>query len=284
MCGKPFRQGVMEYGCGQCLPCRLNRRRLWTGRLMLESKLHSESVFVTLTYDEKHVPADGNLEPDVLRDFLKRLRSRIEPRRLRYFVVGEYGDQTERPHYHAVLFGVGLGDRAQLQASWDRGFVHVGTLTEKSAGYVVSYTLKRMTRAGDPRLEGRVPEFARMSLKPGIGAVAMEEIANALRSKIALQGAEEDAGPVQRASAVDVPSAFRSGGQSFPFGRYLKGKAREYLGADRRTPEAVVAAVAATVRDRLRSEKGRTLHEGKRLQSVRRAERLVSISNSKKGM
>lgn len=86
------------------MPCRLNRRRLWTHRLLLEQLKHGDSCFLTLTYDEKHLPEGGSLVPKHAQDFLKRLRSKTNLK-LRYYLVGEYGEDTERPHYHVALFG-----------------------------------------------------------------------------------------------------------------------------------------------------------------------------------
>ena len=108
VCKKPFTRGVEAYGCGQCLPCRVNRRRIWTHRVLLEAIKSSESSFITLTYDDENLPENGSLCPSHVRDWLKRIRKKVEPRKLRYFLVGEYGDETKRPHYHVALFGVGV--------------------------------------------------------------------------------------------------------------------------------------------------------------------------------
>lgn len=273
MCAKPFRQGVAEFGCGQCLPCRLNRRRLWTSRLMLEAQLHESAFFVTLTYADEHLPVGGNL---CIRDaqlFLKRLRARVSPEVVRYYLVGEYGDCTERPHYHAVLFGV--RDVRNILASWSLGRVHVGTLTEQSAGYVVSYVIKGMTRDVDVRLKGRVPEFARMSLKPGIGAGAMEVVGNAVVSK---------GGAKYVAINGDVPHVVRAASSLWPLGRYLRRKLREEVGMASGQPEAVGLANAERKREELAVPGGRERHEAQRLQTELKVRRLVQISNSRKGI
>lgn len=48
-----LRHGILT-SCGQCLPCRVKYRRLWTHRCLLEQRMHSDSSFLTLTYsDEK---------------------------------------------------------------------------------------------------------------------------------------------------------------------------------------------------------------------------------------
>lgn len=104
------------FGCGQCLPCRVNRRRIWTHRIMLEAAQYHDNSFVTLTYDEEKLPVDLSVTPRTLQLFMKRLR-KVYPNRIRYFGVGEYGDQTMRPHYHLALFNFASCARGQTVAS-----------------------------------------------------------------------------------------------------------------------------------------------------------------------
>ena len=138
LCKNPYIQDAVPFGCGQCLPCRVNKRRLWSNRIMLESMCHEDNAFVTLTYNEDNLPEKGNLVPKHLKDWQKRLRyhANID---LRFFSVGEYGDQTKRPHYHAAIFGFkGCASMdfncpciycKTLRASWEKGHVLNGTLT-----------------------------------------------------------------------------------------------------------------------------------------------------------
>lgn len=183
----------------------------------MEACTHASSSFLTLTYSPEHVPSDGSLVPRDLCLFLKRLRKKHQ---VRYFAVGEYGDQTFRPHYHAALFGVGVDDLKSVQQSWDKGFVYLGDLTFASAQYVAGYVTKKMTGKDDARLGGRYPEFARMSLRPGIGANAMSQVALALQNK---HGWNE----ISRTG--DVPSVLRHGAGRYPLGRYLRRKLRERM-------------------------------------------------------
>lgn len=203
---------------------------------MLEAGEHEESCFVTLTYDDKH--NDGNLHPEHIRDFLKRFRKEIEPRRIRYFAVGEYGDETDRPHYHMAIFGYPTCQRGrtrhdlrklggvccdvceQIRSKWNFGAIDSGSLTEHSAQYIAGYVTKKMTAKDDPRLQGRHPEFARMSNRPGLGLMAMHDVADAFLSFNLEQ------------SQADVPAALRLGSRMMPVGRYLKGKLREMTGMD----------------------------------------------------
>lgn len=215
-CVQPFISGRAAFGCGQCMPCRVNRRRMWANRILLESECHAANAFVTLTYRDNRVE---ELSPSDIRDWLKRFRKRIEPDKVRYYIVGEYGDLGGRPHYHAALFGYGgcevLGLRggdckcrqcSVVRETWDHGHVFVGRLEEKSAQYIAKYTVKKMTHREDARLYGRTPEFARMSLKPGIGALALGNVALAM----------------MQYRLGEVPISRRYNGKVLPFGRYLR--------------------------------------------------------------
>lgn len=228
LCTKPFMLGVMPCGCGQCMACRINRRRLWTHRMLLESVKHVGSCFVTLTYNQETLPG-VSLVPKHTQNWLKRLRRAIEPVKVRYFLVGEYGDQTARPHYHAALFGLPVelaggvdGRGGVVRDTWKLGHTFVGELTQESAAYIGGYVTKKMTKREDPRLYGRHPEFARMSLQPGIGALAMPEIA------VLLSGSEW--GIRELREVGDVPSALLHGKASKPLGRYLRRVLRKELG------------------------------------------------------
>jgi len=235
LCVDPFHQGLLAFTCGTCLPCRINRRRLWTHRILLESFKHAESSFLTLTYDPDHLPKDGSLDPKHVTDFLKRARKYFEPVRLRYFLCGEYGDQTFRPHYHLALFGVGPVQLAgpdlvsdPLKSLWGMGYVYAGSLTKESAQYIGGYVTKKMTAKGDKRLCGRHPEFARMSLKPGIGALAMVDVAKVLMSLTSTVFTSVSNG--------DVPTVLQHGQTKWPLGRYLRRKLRLELGFSNAEP------------------------------------------------
>lgn len=158
-CLKPYiAPGKFAWPCGDCIPCRANRRRIWTHRMMLESFYHAENSFVTLTYSDANLPTNGSLYPEHLKGWLKRLRERIAPQRIRYFAVGEYGDRTERPHYHAAVFGFMpctggvLSRRGEcpcrsctlVRESWGFGHVMVAELSFKSAAYIAGYVVKKM--------------------------------------------------------------------------------------------------------------------------------------------
>lgn len=219
LCKKPFQ----NFSCGQCNPCRIQRRKLWAHRIMLESLKHGDNSFLTLTYDDDHKPADGSLNPKHTQDWLKRFRkalSRDYGISLRYFLVGEYGDSTQRPHYHAALFGIPVSLEDMVRETWGMGHVMLGPLEIGSAQYIAGYVVKKMTNKDDPRLLGRLPEFSRMSLKPGIGATAMEDVAGILNS---YHGWDEIH------ATGDVPVVLQHGGRKYPLGRYLRKKLREQM-------------------------------------------------------
>lgn len=249
LCRNPYMaSGGQAFGCGQCMPCRVNRRRMWTHRIMLEANLHPVNSFVTLTYSDDQIPytqgALQTLNRKDLTDFLKRLRWDYQPSQLRYFSVGEYGDQTERPHYHLALFNYPPCARGvtringrqdccdicvRIARIWGQGIIHSGQLESSSAAYISGYVTKKFTSPKDPRLQGRKEEFATMSLKPGIGAGFMDEVASTLLEHSLDQ-------------LPDVPNALAHGGRPRPLGRYLTRRLRERIGSSPDAPQSTLQA------------------------------------------
>lgn len=220
---------ALPVGCGQCIPCRINRRRTWAHRQILESFTHDKSVFVTLTYSDKTIDPEGNLQPPHFTNFLKRLRERIAPATIRYFGCGEYGPQTLRPHYHVNIFGLGVEDHKVIDASWGLGFTSCFDFNGTRANYCAEYVVKKMTDREDWRLDGKVPEFARMSRRPGIGAPAVAIIADRL-----FKGSGWD---IMREK--DVPKNLKMGRKTLVLGRYLRHLLREDIGMTDEWKEAL---------------------------------------------
>lgn len=202
---------------------------------MLETLQHKENAFVTLTYKDPVL----NLSPKDLRDWLKRFRKAVAPRKIRYFACGEYGDKNQGAHFHVALFnfpacqfgapvvrgkGCECPPCSVVRSTWGHGFVFLGTLTPKSAQYCARYVVKKMTAADDVRLRGRHPEFARMSLKPGIGADAMWDVAS----------------EIMRYSLEDRNhSQLRHGASMMPLGRYLRRKLQDMVGLDEAARQSI---------------------------------------------
>lgn len=238
MCKKPFvraplgvdekilavsdgaRAAITPHGCGQCLPCRINKSRVWQHRLLLEQLTSLRSCFVTLTYAPEHLPPDGNLVPEDVTLFLKRLRYHLADRRIRYFIVGEYGSRSRRPHYHGMLYDVSPEDEALINRAWSLGFVQTGTLTPKSASYITGYVLKGMTTDHE-KLQGRRPEFMRCS-KMGPGGLGIEAIKGIAQS---LKDQNQD-------ERVGIVNGLSHGRSKMPLGRYLTKKLANNLGLD----------------------------------------------------
>lgn len=258
LCAKPYRNGVMEYGCGQCMPCRVNKSRVWTARMLLELQDHESSAFVTLTYTDDTCPAGRILVKKDLQDFLKRLRFYIWPRQIRYFAVGEYGEEKGRPHYHLIIFGLSPTEDGVVQKAWSKGSVHMGTAEAKSIAYVCHYVLKNMRNKNDRRLGGRVPEFSCSSKRPGIGHGAVSRIAAAYQTKsgrIALKNEGWFSGVIRC-------------GQIYPLGRYLKGKIQEELNLDKISKKAYLRSQMYQVFAR-KSAQTTTAYEAARKEKVR---------------
>lgn len=253
VCKNPFQQGVRLFDCGNCIPCRIKRRRTWTHRILLEASQSVDNAFITLTYSDETLPSSLSLMPEHLQLWLKKFRKAISPARVRFYAVGEYGEQTQRPHYHVILFGYpncrrgqsrfGLMprlvnkehrccDRCDLIAdTWALGGIFVGALEMKSAQYVAGYVMKKMTHMQDERLNGRWPEFARMSRRPGLGVGAMHDVADVLM-RFNLD-----------TSQPDVPSVLAHGRKQLPLGRHLRTKLREMIGKEENAPPEVLRQI-----------------------------------------
>lgn len=191
---KGYSDRPVTVACGQCASCRLKRAQSWALRCVHEASEHEKNCFVTLTYDQAHVPFDGGLHVRDWQLFAKRLRKRVGS--FRFFHVGEYGEMNLRPHYHALLFGIDFREDSSLfvrrkgydirvsptlSTTWGLGFATVGDLTFESAAYCARYAMKKIT---GPRAEEHYrridvetgeefnvrPEYVTMSRRPGIGS------------------------------------------------------------------------------------------------------------------
>jgi len=227
VCQKPYASPAGDYPCGQCLPCRINRSRIWAGRLMMEASYYDwEASFLTLTYDNGTVPLYG-LVPNDLTLWLKRFRKRVD-RKLTFYAVGEYGRRTMRPHFHVGIFGirlpVGLHSRS---FGWDRGNVYISEFDSARARYCTKHLVKVNRHFRALERQGWQPEFARMSTRPALGLRFVERYAKRFLT---------EEGSKKLAIMQDVPETIFLVDREYPLGRYLRGKMREALGADPRMP------------------------------------------------
>lgn len=193
-----------EIPCGKCIGCRLAYSREWATRCSLEAQEHQDNYFLTLTYNNDHLPtrigADaetgeikfvGTLVPKHLQDFLKRLRIYYKRHfsidKIRFFACGEYGDLKQRPHYHLIVYGLPIPDLEYfctnkksheicyrsplLEKLWSFGIVGVGHVSWEACAYVARYVVKKRKGPGSAEYYKALniePEFVRMSRRPGI--------------------------------------------------------------------------------------------------------------------
>ncbi len=207
--------GELKLPCGSCIGCRLERSRQWAVRMVHEAQMHDSNSFITLTY--RDAPIHG-VDVAHFQDFMKRLRSRLSPRAIRFFHCGEYGEAFSRPHYHAVIFGFDFPDKVLFKESnghalfkseflenvWSHGFCLVGDVTFESCAYVARYCVKKVNGelAFDHywrldeftgELFAVTPEYATMSRRPGIGAAWMEKFGDEVRhnDSVVMRGFEQ---------------------------------------------------------------------------------------------
>jgi len=189
---KGYADQPMTVPCGQCITCRLERTRTWAIRCMHEAALHEQNIFTTITYDEEHLPYGETLVRSDLQKFIKRLRKKVP--NLRIFYCGEYGDTTDRPHYHALLFNYRPNDAEKmaerngkdifrsdkLDKTWGMGHINFGNVEFQSAAYVAGYVTKKITGPDQEehyqwiddatgQIIDRTPPFQGSSKNPAIG-------------------------------------------------------------------------------------------------------------------
>ena len=200
-------ENIIPIPCGKCIECRLNKSRVWADRMMAEASYYTDNVFLTLTYDNEHLPKpltrfteSGDIEvspvhPLVLSDlqkFMKRLRKAFPEQKIRYYACGEYGDKSMRPHYHLILFGLRLEDVKLLYQTednlkyytsesisklWSFGLHVLTAVTWNTCAYVSRYVMKKLVHGYDdmPEKLNYPREFSVMSRKPGIGRQFYED-------------------------------------------------------------------------------------------------------------
>lgn len=193
----------IQLPCGKCLGCRLDHANEWATRLYCEAKSWDHSYFLTLTYNDKNLPKtthnQNTLDGQHMTDFFKRLRNHYKGEKkivynledeinsIRYLYCGEYGTNTHRPHYHAILYNIKIDDlkpykqnkqgdmlytSKKIQDIWGKGFVIIGEMSYSSACYVARYCQKKAYINEDTiydMIGAPQKEFIRMSRMPGLG-------------------------------------------------------------------------------------------------------------------
>lgn len=197
----------LELPCNKCLSCKLRKAKEWALRCWHESQMHEESCNVTLTYADEHLPQYQDLDHRDFQLFMKRLRKHLKKKKISFFMCGEYGDKTHRPHFHVILFGYYPPDavyhRTQeghryykseiLDSLWQKGFTDITNVSYKNAGYIARYTLKKQLPKEDTQdrytyldalgnSQIRKFEYIRMSTDPAIGKSWFEKPSNHIRA------------------------------------------------------------------------------------------------------
>ena len=253
LCAQPWRpNGGSELPCGQCMPCRINKRNIWTTRILLELTCHESNSWITLTYNDDNIPYRNELDKTDYQLWLKRLRKAHATQKIRYYLCGEYGDDRGRPHYHVVLFGLGFNytgtaathDRhgrsnldkpnffperiKQMLLIWGKGNIHF----EKPNPKLVSYSCSHLTKglAGEENEDGRKQAFHAMS--NGLGKNAMSAIESWLSTEEGVKEYEK---------AGDVPAVVRIDGKIRPIGKYLRNIIRRNLYLPEKQTDVAIA-------------------------------------------
>lgn len=184
---QPYRAVVK---CGKCLECFRQQSYEWAFRIVHECSKYERNAFVTLTYNDEHLPESGSVSRREVQLFMKRFRKAVSPLKVRFFACGEYGKKKKRPHYHVIIFGwfpddayfwqndgkIKLYRSSFLEKVWTLGFSSVGSVSFDSALYCAKYMNKVQFYEKSPinrRLYvagGMTLPFVQMSNRPGIGA------------------------------------------------------------------------------------------------------------------
>lgn len=162
--------------CGICMACRINKARDWSIRLNAEHMYHSKSAFVTLTYDDKYLPVSKHNIPTLrkthIKSWIKKIRKTYP--KIKYYLSGEYGDTSNRPHYHAIIFGMSIKDCSingyhKWQKCSSLGF-HVEMCIPETISYVAKYILKKLHGKSKKlyEIQDIEPPFALMSKSLGL--------------------------------------------------------------------------------------------------------------------
>lgn len=159
-----FQPTAIDVPCGKCYACVQNKRTSWAVRLKEERLNTLFSYFITLTYDNEHLPAEGVKVSDI-QDYMKSIRRLLDGLglgkyyKLKYFCVSEYGSKSLRAHYHMILFNFPNDYVHELIGRWTKGFVHVSEgVGDSSMMYITKYMLGCSVDPDQVRTEPSMPK------------------------------------------------------------------------------------------------------------------------------
>lgn len=162
------KDNIVHVPCGKCGDCLSRKRNEWTFRLMQEWKISKSCICLTLTYADENLPESGSVIKKDIQDFNKRLRKQQQKhttQKVRYYVAAEYGEKTNRPHYHGIYYNVHPKLFTSIDGIWGKGNINIDVNVGESA---MAYTTKYIINKEDAPTNLERP-FALMSTKPAIG-------------------------------------------------------------------------------------------------------------------
>lgn len=156
--------------CGRCEACVKRHQAQWFVRLKFEQEKNFNTIFVTLTYDDEHLPEDLSVNKADVQAYHKRLRAALGDRSkdFKYYLTAEYGPSTYRPHYHAIYFSLSPLDYPIIEKAWQNGFVSVSDCNDERLRYVTGYIIEKLFVP-----DGRKPLFNLIS--KALGACYIEK-------------------------------------------------------------------------------------------------------------
>lgn len=205
---------IIKLPCGKCPECQKDYYTQWATRGSRELERWPISLFITLTYNDEHLPADRSLNKKDVQDFIKRVKKHANSSKenpIRQIYCGEYGTKTLRPHYHVILFNLDFedayhwrnGDKGEkifrsptLEKLWPFGSSEFGIAQPGAIAYLFKYVLKKKTRKEKEKplelvIDGEIHEvaheFIEASRNPGIGA-HMRESQSIKKGYLSVQG------------------------------------------------------------------------------------------------
>jgi hypothetical protein len=201
---------IQKIPCRKCWACQLNYSAEWATRILLEAKeTPGFNFFITLTYDDLHLPIaekietedevyyndgtwGGTIYEDHVYTFINSIRQKFHRKPynydgIKYFFCSEYGETTGRPHYHVILLHCPIDIRyfydchvdtnfkahwksTELEKYWDKGIIDVAELEWSCAAYVARYCTKKISYDKDPSVYFKQGKMPeRIHMSKGIG-------------------------------------------------------------------------------------------------------------------